>query len=85
MKLEGALINHPDVLARLRLQLDDDVLVIEHRFFPGERARHRFICDDFVELERYLKEHGKPGDSFSIWSFFANCRSDNAIESGRVP
>ncbi len=80
-----AAITHPDVLARLRLQLDEDVLVIEHRFFPNERKLHRFICETFEQLEGYLKEHAKVGDTFTFWSFFGACRRDNAIEVGKVP
>jgi hypothetical protein len=83
--IEGGRITDSAVLARIRLHLDEDALVIEHRFFPSERTRHRFICDDFAELERYLREHGKPGDTFYIWSFLANCRVDNTLERGKVP
>ncbi|MEO8845133.1 MAG: hypothetical protein ABI591_24655 [Kofleriaceae bacterium] len=83
--IDAGRIADPEVLARLRLHLDEDALVIEHRFFPSERTRHRFICDDFAELERYLREHSKPGDSFSFWSFLANCRTDNTLERGKVP
>jgi hypothetical protein len=83
--IDGGRVTDPAVLARLRLHLDEDALVIEHRFFPSERTRHRFICDDFAELERYLREHSKPGDSFYFWSFLANCRTDNALERGKVP
>jgi hypothetical protein len=83
--IEHGRITDPAVLARLRLHLDEDALVIEHRFFPSERTRHRFICDDFTELERYLREHSKPGDSFYFWSFLANCRTDNTLERGKVP
>jgi hypothetical protein len=83
--IEHGKIIDPTVLARLRLHLDEDALVIEHRFFPSERTRHRFICDDFAELERYLREHSKPGDSFYFWSFLANCRTDNTLERGKVP
>jgi hypothetical protein len=78
-------ITDPAVMARLRLHLDEDALVIEHRFFPGEKTRHRFICADYAELELYLREHGRPGDSFYMWSFLANCRSDNMVEKGKVP
>lgn len=60
-------------------------VVVEHRVYRGARAPHRFVCDDFTELTRYLNTGVRPGDSFYFWHFDKCCREDNVLQRGKVP
>jgi hypothetical protein len=75
-----------EMLAGIRKMIENEsALVIEHRFYRGARAPHRFICDDYSALEAYLRNNAVPGDSFWFWSFEDCCRDDNSVASGKVP
>ena len=71
-------------LVRLKEVIEDEsAVIVEHRFYRGASAPHRFICDDFEELEKHIKgPKTSPGDSFWIWKFESCCRDDNAFLSG---
>ena len=46
----------------LRTTLEDvSPLIVEHRFYRGSRAPHRFVCDDADSLERYVREKAVAG------------------------
>jgi hypothetical protein len=82
-----------DEVARLVAVIEgESALVVEHRFYAGARAPHRFVCDDPDELIAYLAANARKGDSFYFWKFEDCCRDDNAWttakwpdEHGRVP
>jgi hypothetical protein len=81
----GECLDQP-LLQRLRQTIENEsAVVVEHRFYRGARAPHRFVCDDFAALERYLTTSVAPGDSFHFWRFEDTCRDDNIIERGKVP
>lgn len=83
---DGLRITDDDVMQRLRNILEQSALIIEHRFFLGGRAPHLFICEDPEELERYVLNEARPGDSFWIWSFELVCRDENPVIGGaKVP
>jgi len=84
--MTGPRITDTDVLARLRRILDDESpLVVEHRFFQGSRAPHRFVCDDADALDEYLATRTRPGDSFYLWSFLECCTDERVVANGKVP
>ena|SRR5882672_4421850 len=83
---EGLRITDSGVLSRLRGIIEDESpLIIEHRFYRGARAPYRFVCDDFANFETYLREKTQPGDSFYIWRFEDCCKTDTAVERGKMP
>ena len=75
-----------ELLHRLQSMIENESdLIVEHRFYRGGRAPHRFVCSDFSELARYLKTRAAAGDSFLFWRFEDCCRDDNSVESGKLP
>src|SRR5580765_2361100 len=84
--IDGKRITDPGVLLQLRSVLEDESpLIVEHRFYRGASAPHRFVCDSFETLERYLATNARPGDHFWFWRYEDCCRDDNSIEHGKVP
>lgn len=82
----GPSITDPDVIARLRgIVTGESPLIVEHRFYLGARAPHRFICDDADFLEKYLQSEASAGDSFWIWAFERCCSQTNFAERGKIP
>ncbi|HEY1812577.1 MAG TPA: hypothetical protein VGG74_09550 [Kofleriaceae bacterium] len=74
------------LVQRLREMIErESTVVVEHRFYRGARAPHRFVCNDIAELERYLSCGVTPGDSFYFWHFERCCRDDNVLERGKMP
>src|SRR5262245_17350104 len=83
---DAARITDPETLGRLQRILEDESpVVVEHRFYRGARAPHRFVADDYDELEAYLRARTSPGDNFMIWHFDQCCRNDNVLVSGKCP
>lgn len=91
---EGALTTTtPAVLEVIRRAIEtESPVVVEHRFYRGGRAPHRFVCDDYAELEDYFRTQAQPGDAFLFWNFEQCCTDGNALtraktpdSSGRVP
>lgn len=83
---DGARITDSEVMRRLRRVLEDESpLIVEHRFYRGARAPHRFVCDDPDDFEEYLRGHAHAGDSFYLWHFEDCCRDDNTFATGKVP
>lgn len=83
---DGPRITERDVLDRLRRVLEGEgPLIVEHRFYRGARAPHRFVCDSADELESYLAQSARPGDGFLFWSFEARCTTETAVTAGKVP
>lgn len=84
--VDGKRITDHEVLSRLRQILDEEsALIVEHRFYRGARAPHRFVCEDFDALQEYLQKDTRPGDSFHLWRFEDCCRDDNVIGDGKIP
>ena len=84
--IAGMRVTDDEVLRRLRSIIEDESdLIVEHRFYRGARSPHRFICDDFIDLEHYLRTKVDPGDSFYFWRFEECCRDDNVTERGKFP
>jgi hypothetical protein len=82
----GARITDAQVLERLRKVLEEQgAVIVEHRFYRGARSPSRYVFDSFEELEAYLREKTRPGDSFYMWSFEATCTDDKVLEHGKVP
>ncbi|MBK9033553.1 MAG: hypothetical protein IPL61_20195 [Myxococcales bacterium] len=64
---------------------DESAVIVEHRHFRGARAPTRMIFDDHAELERYLADAARPGDSFWFWHYERACPSETALGHGKVP
>ena len=64
---------------------NESAVIVEHRFYRGARSPHRFVCDDFADLEKYLKDSTYPGDSIYCWKFEACCTNENSIVAGKMP
>jgi hypothetical protein len=81
----GAVLDAP-ALASLKSILDDESpVIVEHRFYRGARAPHRFVIDDHDELVEYVRTRGNPGDSFWFWVFERCCPSSSSVLHGKVP
>jgi hypothetical protein len=80
----GLSVEDAATLLRLKEVIENEsAVILEHRFYRGASAPWRFVCDDFDELESYIKgPKTRPGDSFWIWKFESCCRDDNALLSG---
>jgi hypothetical protein len=72
-------------LDQLRGVLKESPIIVEHRFYFGSRAPHRFVIDSFDGLHTYLREKTRPGDSMWFWRFDSLCRDDNPITQGKIP
>lgn len=82
----GEIVTAASTLAHLRAIMDhESPIVVEHRFYRGAQAPHRFVCESGDELEEYIRGRARPGDSFYFWSFEACCREDNRVARGKVP
>jgi hypothetical protein len=64
---------------------DDSDLVVEHRFYRGSRSPYRFVCSRISELEVYLRDNARPGDSFVFWRFDDCCRDENIDAQAKFP
>jgi hypothetical protein len=83
-KANGLNIEDGETLLRLKEIIENEsAVIVEHRFYRGASAPRRFVCDDFDELEAYVRgQKARPGDSFWIWKFETTCRDDNATLAG---
>lgn len=83
---DGNRVTDASFLARLgRLIEDVSPLIVEHRFYRGSRAPHRFICDEMAVLVAYIEVEARPGDSFHFWCFETCCVTENVVANGKVP
>ena len=83
---EGKRITDESALSRVRQVLEEESsLIIEHWFYRGSSAPHRFVCDDADKFESYLREKTKAGDLFLLWRFDDSCKADNVFEEGKIP
>ena len=79
---DGARVTDEGNIARLRQIIEDRApVIVEHRFYRGSRAPHRFVCDDTAQLVAYLKDETIPGDAWWFWAVDDVCRDDNAVLS----
>jgi hypothetical protein len=80
-------IEGPNLLSTetLKRALEVSRVIVEHRFYQGSRAPEITVFDSFENLETYLREHARAGDSFWCWSYDELCRDDNALTHGKVP
>ena len=84
--VDGERVTDAQVLLRLKLVIENESdLIVEHRFYRGASAPHRFVCSDFAALKTYLEMKTKPGDHFFFWRFEDCCRDDNFADRGKVP
>ena len=82
----GDRITDDAILRRLRTLIDDEsAIIVEHRHYRGSRAPTRLVYDDADAFEAYVRENGRPGDSFYIWAFETCCRDDNTVANGKIP
>jgi hypothetical protein len=80
---DGLRITDDETLLRMRQILENESpLIIEHRFYRGSRSPHRFICEAFDDLETYLRDRARHGDSFWLWRFEQVCQDQNAVIAG---
>jgi len=83
---EGKRVTDEVVLANLRHVIEkESPVIIEHRFYRGSQSPRWFVCNDFEELEEYLRSHTSPGDDVWYWHFMNCCRDDNALGNGKIP
>jgi hypothetical protein len=83
---DGPVLTAPQVLEQLRRTIDSEsALVVEHRFYRGARAPHRFVCDDYEDLAAYLATQTSAGDAFLLWRFEDCCTDKSAMASGKIP
>jgi hypothetical protein len=78
-------ISSPDILVKIKAALEQEPIILEHRFYRGSRAPDRLIFDDYADFSKYLESHARPGDSFHVWRYSALCRDDNILLSGKYP
>jgi len=81
----GPSILDAGTLAVLRSTLEDTPLIVEHRFYRGSSSPDRRVFENADDLEAYLRERTRPGDSIWIWRFDTLCRDDNSLAHGKVP
>ena len=82
---EGKRIDVPEIISKLQhIITDESALIVEHKFYRGGRAPHRFVCDDADSLESYVRKYGRPGDAFHFWRFEECCTDDNRCETGKI-
>lgn len=82
----GSIVSSTEHLSRLRNVIENEsAVIVEHRFYRGGRAPHRFVSDDFEELEQYIKTQTAAGDSIYFWRFDDCCRDNNVLVAGKVP
>jgi hypothetical protein len=79
----GPSILATDTLAALRSALEETPLIVEHRFYRGASSPERRVFENADDLEAYLRERTRPGDSVWIWRFDSLCRDDNALARGK--
>lgn len=80
------IISKQENLTQLRNIIENEsAVIVEHRFYRGGRAPHRFVTDDFEDIEQYLRTKTTPGDSIYFWRFEDCCRQDNIVVVGKVP
>jgi len=77
----GASTTDVERLARLRSVLEESFVIVEHRFYFGSRAPHIFVVDNFDDLDAYLREKTRPGDSLWFWRYDELCRDDNPMHA----
>lgn len=82
---DGRKITSPEHLEILQRTLDESPIVVEHWFYRGGSAPHRFVCDDYDDFIEYLQQKASAGDAIHVWNFSMVCRDDNAIASGKCP
>lgn len=82
----GARIDDPEILKKIRdVIANESPVIVEHRFYRGARAPHRFVCDDVDEFDEYRRTKAVQGDSFFFWNFDACCTNANVLAAGKVP
>ena len=60
-------------------------IIVEHWFYKGSRAPHRFVCDDLSVLLEYFDKHAGVGDAFHFWRFDLCCSDAAVLCHGSVP
>jgi hypothetical protein len=81
---ETANVVAPTTVATIKAALKGSPLIVEHRFLSGS-AMNRFVCDEYQDIEEYLRNCAEPGDGFRFWRIADLCRDNNAIVHGKYP
>ena len=68
----------------LRLTLEESFVIVEHRFLGGPGPRVT-VFSEFDELQQYLRQNARPGDSIWCWRYDQLCRDDNSLTHGKYP
>lgn len=75
----------PDRLAAIKRVLEESFVIVEHRFYRGAWAPQITVFDEFEQLEAYLRDKARDGDSIWCWRYDEVCRDDNAVTHGKLP
>ena len=75
----------PDVLARIKSELERGPVIVEHWHYRGSRAPDRLVFEDFEDVVEYAQTKARPGDAFHVWAFAGLCRDENTLASGKIP
>jgi hypothetical protein len=74
------------LLSKIRAVIENEsAVIVEHRFYKGARSPHRFVCDDFEELQQYLKASTSAGDAIHCWHFETCCTDQNSMITAKIP
>ena len=81
----GVNILAPELLTKVRNILEQEPIILEHRFYKGSSAPLRLIFDEYEDFLNHLESRARPGDRFLIWGYSKLCRDDNYLADGKYP
>jgi hypothetical protein len=81
----GAVLDDSELTALKPILDEESPVIVEHRFYRGGTAPHRFVVDDYDELVAYVRRKGRPGDSFYFWVFERCCPDAQVVVHGKLP
>ncbi len=73
-----------EIKEKLKQELEEGLIILQHWFYRGSRSPSRIFFEDYVELEKYLK-NTNPGDIIEAWSFSKVCNQTNMLAEGKIP
>jgi hypothetical protein len=83
--ITGAVLDNVALAALRPILEDESPVIVEHRFYRGASAPHRFLVERHEDLVAYVRERGRPGDSFYFWVFERCCPDSQAVAHGKLP
>jgi hypothetical protein len=81
----GVSILATESLEKIRRVLDEQPIIVEHRFFRSSSSPSRLIFDEYEDFFDYVKSQARAGDHFLIWAYSELCRNDNSVAHGKYP